>query len=150
MYAVLLTMHAWVRWAVLLTGLLAVGRAATMRPVWTPADTRVARLFVGALDLQMSLGLILYLAVSPLTQAAFARFSFAMRDNVLRFWAVEHITGMLVAVTLVHVGHVRSRQMTEPASRHRALLRWFGAGLAVIVITMPWPFLPYGRPLLRW
>ena len=22
--------------------------------------------------------------------------------------------------------------------------------LAVIVITMPWPFLPYGRPLLRW
>jgi hypothetical protein len=150
MYAVLLTMHAWVRWAVVLTGLVAVLRAGAVRPVWTRADTRVARLFVGAVDLQMSLGLILYLAVSPFTQAAFARFSLAMHDRVLRFWAVEHITGMLVAVTLVHIGHVRSRQLTDPAARHRAVLRWFTAGLAVIFITMPWPFLPYGRPLLRW
>ena len=142
-------MHTWVRWAVVLTGLLAVARSVTRGDVWTRADTRVARLFVGAVDLQMSLGLILYLAVSPFTRAAFARFSVAMRDPVLRFWSVEHITGMIVAVTLVHLGHVRTRRVTDPVSRHRAVLWWFGAGLVVMLITIPWPFLPYGRPLLR-
>ncbi len=150
MYAVLLTMHAWVRWVVVLTGLVALGRAAAMRPIWTQADTSVARVFVGAVDLQMSLGLILYLAVSPLTQAAFVRFGDAMHDKVLRFWAVEHITGMLLAITLVHIGHVQSRRPGDARLRHRAVLLWFGAGLVAILITMPWPFLPYGRPLFRW
>lgn len=150
MYAALLTMHAWVRWAVVLTGLVAVTRAAAAGPMWTRADTRVGRFFVGAVDLQMTLGLVLYLAVSPLTRAALANVGAAMHDKVLRFWAIEHITGMLIGVTLVHIGHVRTRRLADGASRHRAALRWFGAGLLAILITMPWPFLPYGRPLLRW
>jgi len=150
MYTVLLTAHSWLRWGVVLAGLMSVVGNVGARPVWTPADTRAARVFVGMIDLQMTLGLILYLAVSPFTQAAFGNFSLAMHDTVLRFWAVEHITGMLLAVTLAHLGQVRSRRQVPAQTRHRAALIWFGASLVAILVTMPWPFLHYGRPLLRW
>ena len=40
-------------------------------------------------------------ATSPMTQAAFADFGGAMGNSVMRFWAVEHIFGMLVASLLM-------------------------------------------------
>ena len=63
-----------------------------------------------ALDVQMLLGLLLYGVLSPYTAAAMKDFGAAMRDPVLRFWAVEHLTMMLSAVVLVHVGRVLARK----------------------------------------
>lgn len=149
MYSWLLAAHAWVRWVVVLAGLAVVAKAARGGAAWAPGGDRLARIFVGAFDLQMTLGLLLYLAVSPITRAAFGDMGAAMKDDVLRYWAVEHATGMIVAVVLAHIGHARIRRLPAPA-RAGAALRWFGAALALLLITIPWPFMPYGRPLLRW
>ena len=53
---------------------------------------------VTALDLQMLLGLILYLALSPNMRPILDNFGGAMKDPALRFWAVEHIAAMMGAV----------------------------------------------------
>ena len=100
MYTPLLVLHSWIRWAVLLLGLLAVGRALvgmqTRRP-FTPVDDSRGRLFVTALDMQFLVGLILYLWASPFTTAAFYDLGEAMRNPPLRFFVVEHTFGMVAA-----------------------------------------------------
>ena len=118
-YAGVLVIHSWLRWLVILTGLVAVVRAAAgaagSKP-WTPADDRAGFWFSIALDVQFLLGLILYVFLSPLTHAAFSDFASAMKDSVQRFWAVEHIVGMLIAIALVHVGRAKARKTSLRAT----------------------------------
>ena len=107
MYSTTLLIHSWLRWAVLITGLIVVLRALTRsnRP-WTPSDENAAKLFTITLDIQMLAGLLLYFVLSPLTMAAFADFGDAMGVSGLRFWAVEHTFGMIVAVALAGHGGI--------------------------------------------
>ena len=147
-----LTLHSWLRWLVLLTGLVAFGRAAagaSGRKPWKPSDDRAGFWFVTALDAQFLLGLILYAFLSPITREAFGDFGAAMKSSSLRFWAVEHVAGMLIGVSLAHVGRTRTRK-TDSFRRHKVAAIFFGLALAAILASIPWPGMPNGRPLLRW
>jgi hypothetical protein len=152
LYAVVLLIHSYLRWVVILAGVLAFGRAvsgSSGRKPWTPADDRAGFWFVTAVDLQMLLGILLYGFLSPFTREAFGGFGAAMKDPTLRFWAVEHIVGMLIGLALVHVGRVRTRR-TDSLRRHKVAAIFFGLALAAILVSIPWPGMPAGRPLLRW
>jgi hypothetical protein len=72
-----------------------------------------------------------------------------MKNSGLRFWAVEHVFGMLIGVALAHIGRVRARK-TDSLRRHKVAAIFFGLALAVILASIPWPGTPNGRPLLRW
>ena len=151
-YAAVLVIHSWLRWLVLLAGIVAFVRAASGAATgrgWTPTDDRAGFWFSIALDVQFLLGLILYVFLSPVTHAAFSNFAGAMKDSVQRFWAVEHIVGMFIAIALVHIGRARARK-TDSLRRHRVAAIFFGLALVVILASIPWPGMPYGRPLLRW
>jgi hypothetical protein len=153
MYPLVLSLHSWLRWVVILAGLIALMRAIagwTGERSWTAGDNRVGAIFVGTLDLQLLLGLLLYLWLSPITWTALADLGGAMRTPALRFWAVEHVFGMLVAIAVAHVGRVRVRRAASDTRRHRITALSVGFALLVIAITIPWPFMPYARPLLRW
>jgi hypothetical protein len=152
MYNVTLLAHSWLRWAVILAGLVAVGRAiagASGRREWTRADERAGMWFVMLLDLQLLIGLILYFALSPITRAAMQDFGAAMKSSGLRFWAVEHLFGMIVGLALVHIGRVRTRKLTDSAARHKVALISYTLGLLAILISIPWPGMPNGRALIR-
>lgn len=152
LYAVVLLIHSYLRWGVILAGLLAVGRAvsgSSGRKPWTPADDRAGFWFVTVVDLQLLLGILLYGFLSPVTRQAFGDFGAAMKDPTQRFWAVEHIVGMLIALALVHVGRVRTRR-TDSLRRHKVAAIFFGLALAALLVSIPWPGMPAGRPLLRW
>jgi hypothetical protein len=152
LYAVVLLIHSYLRWVVILAGLLAFGRAvsgSSGRKPWTPADDRAGFWFVTAIDLQMLLGILLYGFLSPFTRQAFGDFGAAMKDPTQRFWVVEHIAGMLIGLALVHVGRVRTRR-TDSLRRHKVAAIFFGLALAAILASIPWPGMPAGRPLLRW
>jgi hypothetical protein len=151
-YLITLTLHSWVRWLVLAAGLTAVLRAltgTTGRRPWTAADDRSGFFFIMLVDLQVLIGLILYVWLSPITHEAFRDIGAAMKSNGLRFWAVEHIFGMVIAMVLAHIGRVRIRK-TDASKRHRIALIFFGLSVLVMMATIPWPGTPYGRPLLRW
>ena len=152
MYSLALLAHSWVRWIVLLAGVVAVGRAIlglTGGRPWTGADGRLARLFPVVLDVQTLIGLILYVVLSPFTRAAFGDMAAAMRNAGLRFYVVEHLVGMLVAVALAHVGSVRIKRSRTDAERHRYAAIFFGLALVAILLSIPWPGTPSGRPLFR-
>ncbi len=151
-YAAVLFIHSWLRWIVIFTGVAAVVRssagAAAGKP-WTATDDRSGFWFSIALDVQFLLGLILYVFLSPFTHAAFADFGGAMKNSVQRFWAIEHFVGMLIAIGLVHMGRTTARK-SDTLRRHKVTAGFFVIALVVILASIPWPGLPYGRPLLRW
>ena len=151
-YAAVLTLHSWIRWLVLLTGIAAFGRAAagaSGRKPWRPSDDRAGFWFVMALDTQFLLGILLYAFLSPVTHQAFGDFGAAMKNRGLRFWAVEHVVGMLLGLALAHIGRARTRK-TDSLRRHRVAAIFFGLALVVILASIPWPGTPNGRPFLRW
>ena len=105
--------------------------------------------FMTLLDIQMLLGLLLYLVLSPFTAEAMKDFGAAMRNPGLRFFAVEHVVLMLAAVVLAHLGRALARKAKSPAvMRHRRFL-CFGLATLAMLIAIPWPGLPNGRPLFR-
>jgi hypothetical protein len=149
MYSLVLLLHSWVRWAALVAGIGAMAAALGDRsPGGTGAD-RWGRALVTALDLQLLLGLLLYFVVSPNMAAIREHFSEAMQNRGLRFWAVEHVTMMFVAVVLAHVGRVLARRAATPRAKRTRLLVCFGLATLAMFAGMPWPGLPYGRPLFR-
>jgi hypothetical protein len=71
-----------------------------------------------------------------------------MRDSALRFWAVEHVAGMVVASALLHVGRARARKAPD-VKRHRIIAIFFGLALLAVLLSIPWPGMPAERPLFR-
>jgi len=150
MYPTILLIHSWLRWAVLAAGLIAVFRGVTGgRRMWTTADEAASRWFIISLDTQFLLGVILYFVLSPIPPLAFDDFGEAMRTPGIRFWAVEHVFGMVVGIALAHVGRSRIRKAPDDARRHRRAVIYYGLALVAIAAAIPWPGMPNARPLFR-
>jgi hypothetical protein len=116
-----------------------------------PARARlVQRVAVILADLQLAIGLLLYLALSPVVEVALDDFGAAMKDRELRFWAVEHGTMMLLAVVLFHAGKILARRAPDDRGYHRRTALCFGLALVAILAGSPGlPWGEYGRGLLR-
>jgi hypothetical protein len=150
MYTLVLALHSWVRWAVVISGLVATASTFMSRPAGQPdpAD-KWGLIFMITLDLQLLLGVLLYFALSPTTAAIMNDFGAAMKDPVARFWAVEHEVAMLVAVILAHVGRILARKAATPSSKRMRLMVAFTISMLLILSRTPWPGMTAGRPLFR-
>lgn len=147
MYEFILALHNITRWAVLIFGILVAARAWLGwlgRREWAPGDRRWGTFFSISLDIQFLLGLILYFFLSPITRAALSNFGAAMGSADLRFFAVEHLLFMVVAVVFGHVGTALSRRAENSTAKYRNAAIWFTLALLLILLGIPW-----GRPLLR-
>jgi uncharacterized membrane protein YbhN (UPF0104 family) len=150
MYSIVLGIHSWLRWLALVA---AVGTTFAAVRGQVHGERSVADrwgLFaMAALDLQMLIGLVLYLALSPNMQPILENFGAAMKDPGLRFWAVEHASSMFGAVILAHLGRVLARKAKSTPAKRTRLLVCFGLATVLILLGMPWPGRPGGRPLFR-
>jgi len=150
MFSFVLALHSLMRWAVVLLGLYATGRAKLgwfFKKPWSGGDRTAGLLFTIAFDVQVLLGLLLYFVLSPITTGAFRNMGAAMQNGVVRFWVAEHITIMLVALALAHVGRVRLRKAASDRARHFTAALFFGLATLLVLIGTPWPFMPVARPL---
>ena len=150
MYSLALLLHSWLRWLTIAAGLGATVTAFSGQA--GDGSTRADRwglIFTIALDLQLLLGLVLYVALSPTTAAIFGDFGAAMRDPVARFWAVEHVTLMLVAVIAAHVGRVLARKAPTPAAKRMRMVICLTIATVPMLAAIPWPGMRAGRPLFR-
>jgi len=152
MYSVLIVAHSWVRWIVLMAGLVAVFRALAGRSThraWGPGDNGPGRLYTIAFDVQILLGILLYVWASPITMTARGHMAGAMGNHVTRFWLVEHPFGMIVALALAHIGRSRVRKAQTDRSRFNQAALFYGLSVLAAILATPWPGLVYGRALLR-
>ncbi|MBC6989292.1 hypothetical protein [Hymenobacter sp. BT491] len=152
MYDILLHVHSWTRWLVVVFGLIAVFRAFSGwqgRRRYVGADNGMGAAFVGSMHLQLLVGLILYLGLSPVTKTALANMGAAMKSPELRFWGVEHITVMVLAVIAAQVGRSLSKKATEPVLKHKRAFVWFTIALVLVLLMIPWGIWNPARPLFR-
>jgi hypothetical protein len=152
-YGFILGCHSILRWAVV--GFLVALLVRTVRGFqsnrrWTERDERLHVFLISFADVQLLLGLLLYFWLSPLMHAFLEHPGAAMKQSTLRFFGVEHTFSAILALVVLHVGRARSRRSRgEPRQRHRQVLVSLLIALVLVAVTIPWPFLPYGRPLLR-
>jgi hypothetical protein len=149
MYSAILVAHSWIRWVALVAGVLTL--AALVKPDAASAARaeRTSLVLLIALDIQMLLGLLLYFVLSPFTTEALKDMGAAMQNPALRFFAVEHIVTMFMAVILVHVGRVLARTAKSADAKRMRLLVCVGFSVVAMLAGIPWPGMAGGRPLFR-
>ena len=142
MYSILTHAHSGLRWIVLLTLLIAIGNAIGKTNGNRPYLNKDMRLSLMALiftHIQLILGLILYF-ISP--KVVFSVES--MSNSALRFFLVEHIFIMILAVILITVGYSRAKRAIDEGKKFRNILVFYLIGLLLILAGIPWPFQDYG------
>ena len=139
-YEFLLNFHSGVRWLVLLVAIVAIGQAYVgwlgKRP-WTSLADRLGLIFTITLDVQFLLGLILYF-VSPLVQGALSDFGAAMARPELRFFAVEHVALMLLAVVVAHVGRVLAKRAATDTAKYQRSALLYTVSIVLVLLGIPW------------
>jgi hypothetical protein len=105
---------------------------------WKNSDNLLGISVMWLADLQLFTGLMLYVFLSPITKIAFANFGAAMKDNNLRFYAVEHFSMMVLAVVLVHIGRIKSNKAKSDSGKFRSASILFLIALVIIFAAIPW------------
>jgi hypothetical protein len=148
-YILVVMLHSWVRWLVLLAGLVAAIAAWTQSLDDTRRTDRWGRLFMIAADTQMLLGLTLYVGVSPMIRAALSDWGRTMQNPWVRFFALDHVVIMVVAIALIHAGRRRASTAPTPVARQSRLRGYFTVALVLMLVATPWPFTTPRRELFR-
>jgi len=146
MYPYVLGLHNIVRWIVLIAGVWSVflvWRGWLQRRQWSDTEARATRAFLGALDLQFLLGLLLFAVFSPLTRQGFRDMGAAMSDAPVRYFLLEHPLIMLVAIASAHIAAVQVRRAATDAERFQRASILYGLSLAAVA-----GFIPWARPMM--
>lgn len=141
MYTGFLHAHSGLRWLVLILIVLSIILAFSgwvKKREWSKTDQMSNLLLMVFMDIQFLVGMVLYLFLSPMTKAAFNDFGAAMGNSTLRFYAVEHILMMVIALALVHIGRSRTKKDMAPWKKHRAAAIFYTVSLLVILAAIPW------------
>jgi hypothetical protein len=134
-YTILKHTHSGLRWVALL---LLVAAIVTAWQTWKSGRSGAGKLPLFALitaHVQLLLGLALYFT-SPHVQFTDG----FMKDAVLRFYGVEHITVMLLALTAITIGYSRAKRQASAADSAKVIFRFYTIALVLILLGIPWPF----------
>lgn len=141
MYTGFLHIHDTLRWLILLSLVFTLVKYISGwlgNQPWKKLDNILGIVFTSLMDLQLLAGLVLYFFLSPVTKIAFSDFGAAMKDENLRFYAVEHFSMMLIAVVLVHIGRAKSKKAKTDVAKFKIASIFFLIALALIVTAIPW------------
>lgn len=141
MYTGFLHLHDALRWLLLLSLVVTLVKYLAGwfgNQPWKKVDNMLGIVFTSLMDLQLLVGAVLYFFLSPITKMALSDFGAAMKNADLRFYAVEHLSMMLIAVVLVHIGRAKSKKAVTDTGKFRIASIFFLLALALIVAAIPW------------
>ena len=132
MFNILKHAHSGWRWVVLALLIYAIFNAFTK---WRSGQSfedkdRKTNLFaMVSVHIQLLLGFVLYF-MSPSVQFSSA----TMKDSMLRFFTVEHLVMMLIAVILITIGNSMSKKALEDTIKFKKTFTYYLIGLIINVI----------------
>jgi uncharacterized protein YacL len=138
MYTGLLHAHSGLRWILLVLIVWAIIKAVsgwTGQKEYQKSDRLSALLALIFTHIQLLLGLGLYF-ISP--NVSFE--SGVMESSVLRFYTVEHITMMILAIALITFGFSSAKRLEASLAKHKRVAITYGIGLLIMIASIPWPF----------
>ena len=137
-YTFMLHFHSGIRWILVI---MLIGTLLNSLIKWrgklpyNKRDNSLQSFTVTLLHLQFLAGIILY-AMSP-------KVSFGphmMENTIQRFYTVEHVTIMVIAIIIVTIGHIRSKKIEESTRKFKSVFIYFLIGFLLIMSAIPWPF----------
>lgn len=152
MYPFLLSLHSILRWAVLLVLLYSLFIAFrgwfSGRPFGKSGNI-LRSISVIVAHLQATVGVILYFK-SPIVGYFVRNFSEAVHTRDPRFFGMEHVTLMVLAVVLITIGSSKVKRKNTSREKFKTMAIWYAIALFIIFISIPWPFSPFtSRPYIR-
>ncbi len=130
----LVSAHSGLRWIALILLLLAIINAFTAKDF--QKKHRLINLFTMiSFHTQLLLGLVLFF-----TSKKVQFVEGWMKNDIFRFFGMEHLLGMLLAIVAITIGHSKSKKATEAASKFKAIQLWYVLALILVLAFIPWPF----------
>ena len=127
--------HSGLRWLVLGLLLYAIYNALSGKNIYEKRDKMINLFAMISLHIQLLLGLILYY-----TSGNVSFDSGWMKNAVTRFYGMEHLLGMLLAIIVVTIGRKMAEKQESTAQKNKKIAVWYTIGLVLILASIPWPF----------
>jgi uncharacterized membrane protein len=134
MYPFFKYLHSGIRYIVLILVVVAIIQALLGwlgKKTYTEGNRKVNLFALISAHTQLLIGLVLYF-LSPLVQFA----GTAMKDRTTRYWTVEHITMMIIAVVLITIGYSRSKKVLSPEKKHSNIFIFYFLAAIIVVVTL--------------
>jgi len=139
----LLHLHNLLRWVILITLILSIAKLLTKQDA-----LKTSKILLISAHLTLVLGLYQYFFGAfgyALIKNTVGGMKEVMKDGAARFWAVEHITSMILAIVLITIGHIKYKKGGKPGTTTVLYL----IALLLLISAIPWPFRAgIGRPWL--
>lgn len=148
MYIGMLHLHNLLRYVVVILLIVAVVKGFIGwfgKKDYTKADNKISLFLLIATHTQVLIGIILYF-ISPIVESGLNDFGAAMKNDILRFWTVEHGLSMLIAVVIITLGRRMSKNGRTDSIKHRRAAVYFTLAMVLIFSAIPWPFSEISRP----
>ena len=129
---ILVHAHSGLRYVVLGLLIAAILIAYSSWQSNTQGDNKIYLFALIATHTQLLIGLILYV-MSPKVDFSL------IKEKVFRFYSIEHVFMMVIAIVLITVGRVRSKKLVG-ADKHRTILYFYALAFLIIMAAIPWPF----------
>lgn len=133
-YSFFLHLHSGFRYIVLLLLLLAIIRAWADwlgKKTYSEGNRKLNLFAMISMHTQLLIGIVLYF-LSPFVQFTGSM----MKDNNTRYWTVEHLTAMIIAIIIITIGHSKSKKITLPEGKHKTIALYYTLALIIIVVTI--------------
>ena len=133
-YSFFLHLHSGFRYIVLLLVLLAIVRGWADwlgKKSYSEGNRKLNLFAMISAHTQLLIGIVLYF-LSPFVQFG----SQTMKDDTTRYWTVEHLTGMIIALILITVGHARSKRASAAELKHKSIAIFYTLALIIIMATI--------------
>jgi hypothetical protein len=146
MYTGLNHLHSALRWVLLIITIATIIKAYSgwrMKKSYDPIDNKLSLFTFITFHTQLLVGLGLYF-ISPTVQLAMADMKAAMKEPVLRFFAIEHLVVMVLSVLVVTVGRILSKKKQHDWQKHMTIFVCYSFALFLVLISIPWPFREVG------
>ncbi len=139
MYNALLHAHSGLRWIALLLLIVAIANAAKSQASgqYLKKDKMINLFAMVILHIQLLIGLALYFVNSPKVNFSAGW----MKVEMYRFYGLEHLVGMLLAITVITLGRSKAeKKLKNTRDKHRRVMISYTIGLILILLSIPWPF----------
>ena len=147
----ILGLHSLLRWLILIFLIINIFRSMVEADAsYTPADIKWNLRLLIITHINLLLGFIQYFFGSK-GFAFFKDSSFGeiMKDPFKRFWVVEHITGMIIAVAIITISRSVTKTNLPDQKKHKRQLLLYSLAFIIIMASIPWPFRVSGSPWFR-
>lgn len=152
MYLTLLALHSLIRWLVLgslLSAIFYSYRGWMTNRKFSKSENFIQIATVTISHIQLVVGVWLYF-ISPVVDYFLDNFNDAIHQRDIRFFGMEHITMMLIAIVVITIGSAKVKRKATDSEKFKSMAVWFTVALVIIFFSIPWHFSPLtSRPYMR-